>query len=141
MPIAVWDDNLKTGHTTVDSQHKQLFAMVNELHEAIVAKKQKEVLSPVLEKLAKYTVDHFRTEEDFMSGISYPELAAHRQKHQKLTKEVQEIIEKYRTGQAVLPITLSNFLANWLRHHIKEDDVALVKYMNANRESPASAGR
>lgn len=110
MPVATWDDSLKTGHQIVDVQHQQLFALVNHLHDAIVAKKSAEVLVPTLEKLAKYTIDHFRTEEELMINIRYPELAAHRKKHQKLTHEVQEIMEKYRTGQAVLPITLSNFL-------------------------------
>lgn len=135
MPIAQWDNTLKTGHQTVDTQHYQLFGMVNELHDAIVANKTKEVLFPTLEKPAKYTVEHFQTEEGLMSKIQYPNLAAHQKKHQALTKEVQELMEKYRSGKAVLSLTLSNFLAKWLQHHIKEDDVALVKYL---KEHPGS---
>lgn len=139
MSIAIWDESYRTGHSTVDSQHQQLFGMVNELHEAIVGNHGKEVLAPTLEKLARYTIEHFRTEESLMTSIHYPQLEAHREKHEKLTSEVKDILEKYQKGQAVLPITLSNFLANWLRHHIKEDDFALVKYLKANPQA-ASAG-
>jgi len=130
--IAKWDDSYKTGHKIVDTQHQELFRMVNELHDGIVANKGKEILQPTLEKLAKYTIEHFRSEEALMTEVKYPALSAHKRKHDDLTKQVKELIEKYRTGKAVLSMTLSNFLADWLRHHIKEDDMALIKYLQAH---------
>jgi hemerythrin-like metal-binding protein len=132
LTIARWDSSYQTGHPLVDSQHENLFKMVNELHEAIVAEKGKEVIAPTLEKLAKYTVEHFKDEEKLMTEIAYPALAAHRRKHEDLTTEVKDLVQKYKTGQTMLSITLSNFLAKWLRHHIKEDDMALIKYMKTN---------
>jgi len=72
MPIAQWGDTYKTGHETVDTQHQALFRMVNELHDAIIANKDQSVLFPTLERLAKYTVEHFKTEEALMTRISYP---------------------------------------------------------------------
>jgi hemerythrin len=51
--LSQWDNTHKTGHETVDAQHQQLFGMVNELHEAMVANKASDVLVPTLEKLAK----------------------------------------------------------------------------------------
>lgn len=130
MSIAKWDDSYRTGHNLVDAQHQELFRMVNDLHDAMVANKAREVLMPTLEKLAKYTMEHFRSEEGLMTKISYPAISEHRHKHAELTREVKDLMEKYRSGKAVLSITLSNFLANWLRHHIKEDDMALIKYVN-----------
>jgi len=132
MAIAMWNDSYKTGHKIVDAQHQELFRMVNELHDAIVAGKGKEILQPTLEKLAKYTIEHFRSEEALMTGVKYPALGTHKRKHDDLTKQVRELVEKFRTGKAVLSITLSNFLADWLRHHIKEDDMALIKYTQAH---------
>jgi len=140
--IAVWDNSYKTGHQAVDAQHQQLFGLVNELHDAIVSRKDKDVLIPTLEKLAKYTIEHFQTEEGLMSSVQYPNLVTHRLKHQALTKEVRELMDKYRTGKAVLSLTLSAFLAKWLQHHIKEDDFALVQYLKEHPESlAAKSGR
>jgi len=138
MPIAKWDDSYRTGHDLVDTQHQELFRMVNDLHDAIVAEKSKDILAPTLEKLAKYTVEHFRCEEGLMNQMQYPALSAHRKKHEDLTKEVKVLVENYRSGRAVLSITLSNFLANWLRHHIKEDDAALVKYLRSRSGTVAA---
>lgn len=132
MAIAVWDDSYRTGNITVDNQHQELFRMVNDLHAAIMAGKSKDVVSPTLSKLAKYTVDHFASEEALMQKVNYPGTAQHKQKHVELTTQVKELTEKYTSGKVVLTITLSNFLADWLRHHIKEHDFALVKYVKAN---------
>ena len=139
MDIAIWNDSYKTGHAMVDKQHEGLFKMVNELHAAILDERGKEVLTPTLEKLAKYTVEHFQSEEALMNRVQYPGLSAHKQKHDDLTKQVKELIEKYQTGKAVLTMTLSNFLANWLRHHIKQDDMALVKYVQNQNKAAAAA--
>jgi len=137
MAVAKWDDSYKTGHPEVDAQHQHLFQMVNDLHDAIISGKNKEILTPTLQKLAQYTVEHFRTEEGLMVKVAYPELRGHKRKHEDLIKQVKELVQKYQTGQVVLTITLSNFLADWLRHHIKEDDLALVKYCQAHPIGPA----
>jgi hemerythrin len=118
-----------TGHELVDHQHQELFKMVNELHDAIVGGKGTDVLAPTLKKLANYTVNHFRDEEALMQSINYPALPAHHKKHEDLTKQVTNLMAKFDDGKMVLSITLSSFLADWLRHHIKEDDAALIKYL------------
>lgn len=130
MSIAIWSDKFKTGHPVVDRQHQELFQMVNSLHDAIVAGKGKDVLQPTLEKLAKYTIQHFGTEEALMLQASYPNLIPHRQKHHQLADKAKEIIEGYKSGKIVLSITLSQFLSDWLSHHINEDDKALIDFLN-----------
>ena len=132
MPIAVWDNSYKTGHELVDKQHEELFRMVNGLHDAIVANKGKEVLGPTLQELAKYTIEHFRDEEALMASIQYPLLPTHKAKHDALTQEVAQLLEKFRDGKLVLSMTLSSFLAKWLQHHIKEDDIALIRYLKTH---------
>lgn len=138
MDVAIWNDSYKTGHNLVDKQHQGLFKMVNELHHAILNDQAHAILTPTFEKLARYTVEHFRCEEELMDKYAYPAKAAHKQKHDELTKEVKELVEKFRTGKAVLTMTLSNFLAKWLRQHIKEDDMTFVKYVQSRSQSAAA---
>ena len=117
--------------------------MVNSLHDAIVAGKGKEVLGPTLTELATYTIQHFKDEEGLMTSINYPALAAHKRKHEDLTAKVKELIAKFQDGKMVLSVTLSAFLSDWLRHHIKEDDAALIKYTREHGlvAKPVGAGR
>jgi hemerythrin len=129
MSIVKWDDSYCTGQPLIDRQHQELFRMVNDLHDAIVSHREKGMIAPTLEKLIAYTVKHFSAEEALMSQVGYPDLFIHRKKHQDLTKRAKEIQEEYKAGRLVLSITLSSFLADWLRHHIKEDDMALVAFL------------
>lgn len=138
MTIAVWDESLRTGHRFVDEQHQELFRMVNELHEAIVTDKGKEVLAPTLEGLLSYTRRHFAEEEALMREVGYPQYRAHKRGHDELAKRAAEMVEGYRTGKLVLTLTLSNFLADWLRHHINGEDKSLVRYVKGLLRAPAA---
>ena len=139
MTIGIWDDTYWTGDRFVDAQHQELFQLVNELHDAIVAGRGKEVLTSALSKVTNYTVEHFEEEECLMSEMHYPDLCSHKRKHQGLTEKVMDLAEKFQAGKMTLPITLSHFLRNWLSHHIREDDIAFIKYVQAQRGSGQGA--
>lgn len=133
MGVIAWDPKYATGHKLVDAQHQALFQMVNDLHEAIVGGQGKTEMLGTLEKLAKYVVEHFRTEEGFMLSLKYPGIDEHKRKHRELTDKATEIINSYRNGKLVLTITLSQFLSDWIRHHIQEEDIALVNWLNSRK--------
>jgi len=139
MDIAKWNKSYETGNKLVDSQHQELFRMVNALHAAILENRSKDLLTPTLEKLVNYTIEHFRSEEALMAQVNYPAMAVHKWKHEDLTEKVQELVRKYNSGQVVLTVTLSNFLAEWLRYHIKEDDMRLMQYCQAQPKSKAAS--
>jgi hemerythrin-like metal-binding protein len=132
MPIAIWTPNLETGNPTVDAQHKTLFAMVNDLHHGIIQGQGRETMGPILKKLAKYAVDHFGTEEGFMKQTGYPNRLRHKGKHDALTAQVVDLLKAWDAGEA-LPSTLSKFLAEWVSHHIKEEDMELVAWIKETR--------
>jgi hemerythrin len=141
MPVAKWDDSYKTGFELVDAQHQELFSVVNDLYDAILAGRDRELVGPTLEKLSRYTVEHFRAEEALMVETNYPALDKHRTQHWKLTKDVQDLRRKYESGEAVLSITLASFLANWLRRHIKEEDMLLIRYVQSRPHGLAAKSK
>ena len=129
MKIAQWNSSFETGDKKVDAQHQQLFDMVNELHDAIMAEHGKEAVIGTLKRLAKYTVEHFATEEALMQRAGYPGYPEHKQQHDELTAKAVEIIQGYESGKITLPMTLSRFLTDWLRTHIKKSDLEMIRYM------------
>ncbi len=128
MPIAIWNPVYETGNPTVDGQHRQLFEMVNELHHGIISGHGRDVMGPMLKRLAKYAVDHFATEEGLMRSGGYPEFARHKGKHDALTAQVVALLGEWEKGTA-LPNSLSKFLAEWVAHHIKEEDLAMIQWL------------
>jgi hemerythrin len=139
MPIAAWTDSYKVGHPQIDLQHQELFRIVNGLHDAIVDGKGREILGSTLLKLAACTVNHFKTEEAVMSSVQYPGLDAHKRKHEALAAHIKDLAKKCASGEMVFTTSLSSFLSDWLRNHVKEDDMAASRYMKANRG--AAVGR
>ena len=130
MPIAIWSQQYETGHPLVDLQHKMLFDMVNSLHHAIISGHGPGQVAPVLKSLASYTIEHFKTEEGLMSSEGYPEFARHKKAHDDLVGNVKDLLSRLDAKSDVLPAELSRFLADWLNHHIRGEDMPMIKWLN-----------
>ena len=131
MTIIAWDEKYRTGYLDVDKQHQELFRMVNELHEAIVAGKGKELMIKTLDGLAKYVVTHFAVEEKLMIEKKYPGFAEHKAKHDKLKVDAVDMIEKYKSGKLALSITVSRFLGDWIQTHILVEDLKMIRFVQS----------
>lgn len=122
MSLLAWNDSYSVGVKTIDQQHAGLFAIVNELHTAMLNGNAKSVAGPLLDKLLKYTVEHFAYEERMMEAARYPSLAAHRTHHAGLTRKVGDFMTRYKRGDGTLNIELLRFLSDWLTQHIQRED-------------------
>jgi hemerythrin len=118
----VWDPSFSTTIPTFDDQHKKLFAMINELSEAMQHRRSKEAIGSVLARLIDYTATHFAAEEEFFRKTGYPEAEAHKRLHQDLVQKVVALQEKFHSGETLLTQEVVEFLQDWLVKHIKGTD-------------------
>jgi hemerythrin-like metal-binding protein len=132
MSLLTWNDSFSVGVKTIDQQHSGLFAIVNELHTAMMTGKAKNVLGALLDKLVKYTVEHFAYEERMMEAAKYPNLVTHRAHHTDLTKQVGDFMARYKRGDGALNIELLRFLSDWLTKHIQHEDKEYGPWLNRN---------
>lgn len=63
MSFANWDDSYGVKVRRLDDEHKQLFSIINQLHEGMKAGRGKDVMQNVLNQLLSYTEQHFADEE------------------------------------------------------------------------------
>lgn len=129
MAITTWNNSYSLGITMIDSQHQRLFALVDQLHEAMKTGKGADVQGGVLAELVTYTRTHFAAEERLLTQHAYPELAAHKQQHEQFTRKIQDFSDKARTGKLALTVTLSAFLKEWLTGHIMQVDRKYATYL------------
>lgn len=115
----------------LDRQHQKLFDTVNELDEALSRGCGNAVVEDVLKRLVEYTVSHFAAEEKLMDSSGFPGLAAHRTKHQELTRKVGAFQQEYKAGNRNVPTALMLFLQNWLKDHILATDKKYSEFLNA----------
>ena len=126
-----WKDAYNVGIPQVDSQHKGLVKLINDLHSGMQAGKTKEVLGGIIDELIRYTERHFKDEEAMLRLRGYSKLAAHHAIHQDLTRQVVELRDKFQTSKLALSIEVMQFLKNWLANHILTHDQAYAKELSA----------
>jgi len=129
MPLISWKESYGVNIKEIDEQHKQLVAMINELHDAMVKQQAKEVLGKILDKLINYTATHFATEEKYMQQHGYPGYAEHKAKHDKMTAKVLSLKKEWQAGRATLTIEVSKFLKDWLDKHILGTDQQYAPFL------------
>lgn len=122
MTLIRWDDNYTTGIDMVDEQHRKLIEMINDLHKAMSEARGREVMGDILDRLLKYTVYHFETEEQLMKKHSYPKYLTHFTEHQNLTKEVKDFQARFNAGERMITIKFIEFLSSWLNNHVLDSD-------------------
>jgi hemerythrin len=128
-PIACWQQEYNTGNSQVDRQHQQLFEIVNALHDAVVTKKNVYTIQELLEALANHTIEHFQTEESLMMAVDYPEYDRHKQTHDCLLSKVDRLLLKFRDrNTAAVTTEVTQFLTEWLAHHIKGEDQKMIQF-------------
>jgi hemerythrin len=122
MAAITWKDDYSVGVGAMDTQHKQLFAMINQLYEAMQKSATEETMKTVLPGLLNYTKMHFAAEEKLIGQAGYPELEAHQAYHRQFTAKVAEMVEKYKTTGIAPTASLAAFLKDWLSSHILTKD-------------------
>jgi len=117
-----WIPTYSVGVTSIDEQHKRLIALINELHDAMLANRGTVAVNQVLVQLADYCDEHFSYEEGLLQKAQYPGFAIHREKHVRMAEQVRKLTSQAQRGGAVVTLEVMNFLRNWLDKHILGTD-------------------
>ena len=129
MALMTWSTEYSVAVEAIDKQHQQLFAMLNELHDAMEAGKGTQTAPGILKKLVEYACEHFALEEALMAEAHYPELDRHKAEHDKLTSQVAIMLQDIESGKTVLSMKLLQFLRSWLQDHIAGCDKKYMSYL------------
>jgi len=129
MALVSWGNQYSVGVKAIDAQHATLFAVLNELHAAMMKGNAMPMTGPLLRKLVSYTHDHFAAEEKLIAEAKYPGLAGHKAHHRDLIKKVEEFMARHERGDATVNIALLRFLSEWLTGHIQHEDQQYSPWM------------
>jgi len=110
LALITWNDTYSVGVPAMDQQHHRLVATLNELHDAMRNGTAKQATTALVEKLVKYTLEHFAAEEQLMQRAAYPKLLAHQRLHADLRRQVEKYLERSRKGDLAISIDLMTFL-------------------------------
>ncbi|MGA7525333.1 MAG: bacteriohemerythrin [Acidobacteriaceae bacterium] len=132
MAIFAWSESYSVHVRQMDEQHQKLFDIINGLAEAMKSGKGEAVIRETVEQLAIYTRTHFLQEEALMRRAEYPGLATHQAQHHKLMADVEQYKKALEEGRSASPVSLLNFVRQWLVQHIRQSDRAYSDHLNAH---------
>ena len=130
MAFMNWNSTFSVNILEIDNQHKKLVAMINELSEAMKARKGSEVMGKIISGLVDYTKTHFAAEEAYFAKYGYPETAAHKLEHTKFINQLNKFKQDFEAGKLSVTIDVLKFLSDWLVNHIKGTDQKYSKFLN-----------
>ncbi|MBC7908805.1 MAG: hemerythrin family protein [Rhodospirillaceae bacterium] len=124
MSIIMWTSELSVGVERLDEHHRRLIDLVNQLGTAVASHDAQQVTGLVLGELTRYVFYHFGEEERLMELAGYEDLTAHRQSHRIMAEHVRTLERNYDADASkVVAAELYAFLADWLVHHIRSEDL------------------
>jgi hemerythrin len=126
-----WTNSLEIGEKHIDSQHKELVDVTNELLEACAKGTGQEKLLETVNFLAGYAVKHFDDEEKLQIAIKYPGYQEHKKLHDSFKETVTIALNQLETqGASLLLVTkITTLVGNWLISHIKNEDAKIGMHM------------
>jgi hemerythrin len=124
---------LSVGVEEIDSQHKELFRMINDLDAAIKHGKPKKEIVRLIGFLDDYIFIHFGSEEEYMTVHGYPDYSYHKKKHEWFTEEFYGIKKKLGAGAPPVEVIglINNLLITWFSNHIRTTDKSLGSFLTA----------
>ncbi len=127
-----WTPALETGNATVDKEHRELIALIDELELADVGADETRV-PEVLDQLTEYVTVHFQMEEKLMRREEYPAdaIEAHLAEHRDFAARTEEFVRAYNDGELDSVEPIVDFLYEWFSHHIVEVDTAMAAHVRA----------
>jgi hemerythrin len=131
MSLFIWNDSYKTGIAAIDTQHKKLVDLINELHDAMTKGQGNQAMGKIVNELVNYTVTHFTAEERLMKQAGYADFDAHKKIHDDFTAKVREMQKDLASGRKMMSLQVSNFLKDWLSGHILGTDQKYAPVLKA----------
>jgi hemerythrin len=125
-----WNDKFSIGLPDIDDQHKKLINIINMMNDVFEGNvSEQSSLKIVLLEMEDYLQYHFKTEEDFMQIINYPDFASHKTEYNYFIDAVKNFVEQLNENRDIAKDLLI-FLYNWLSNHILNLDQKIGQYVN-----------
>jgi hemerythrin len=141
MALITWSEDFAVNVREVDEQHQKLFALFNNLFDAMRRGKGKPMLGTVLNELIDYAVYHFNTEETLFRKYDYPGARQHKMEHETFKKKVADFKTAFDKGESLVTVELLNFLTKWLKNHIMVEDKKFGPFLKDRDCADPTAGK
>lgn len=118
----VWDPAWNSGNRTIDSEHKELLKLGNEIIDMAAREQSFEAALPYLDNVIRHVETHFRHELQILARIGYPGYDEHARIHTALMEQIRFLRESYRETKIRSTVFFSFIVEDIILDHLKNED-------------------
>ena len=126
-----WKPMWESGHPGIDSQHRQIIALVNQTMDAMLGT-ESAALTEAMNELYSQIRLHYREEETLLRESGYPQAEEHASVHQALLARVAGYYEQFASGRLPSAAFISFLLKEIVVGHIHGDDLRYFPWLKAH---------
>jgi hemerythrin-like metal-binding protein len=127
-PFFRFESRYLVGIDALDSQHRRIVDLLNELHGSVIAKKPGDLHLEILTRLVNLTKIHFATEEQILRAHSYPGYLLHKAAHDGLGRNLVDYREQIAKGERDLALEYVELMKLWLVDHLADFDLEYARF-------------
>ena len=118
--IVTWSDKYAVGIEMLDSQHRMLVELTNQLYSAcnMGGKVLSAAFQDAMHKIVEYVRFHFSAELKLLNSVNYPDYNHHKKMHDDLIHEILNAAKEYNEGKMLTPYNFVRTLKDWIFSHI-----------------------
>lgn len=121
-----WKDEYSVSAQVLDSQHKQIFAIINELYNCV--RNNSANIPGAIVRMRVFSESHLNSEEVYQKYAKYPGLEEHKKIHAEFVAKLNTLLEQFFANQ-VSGDELLIFLKDWWKNHVISEDRKYVEYV------------
>lgn len=129
----LWTEQMSVGNAIIDSDHKELIAMVNGA-EYMIKKRDSYALSLAFDHIEHWLRVHFANEELIAQAVKFP-FAKHKLEHENVLKTfrfMRGVIEgKDGVWDEDGAEHYAEFLSDWLTDHLLSEDMSMKQILKS----------
>lgn len=135
MSLLEWKSEFSVGVESMDFEHRNMIAMINEIYDEMKARRDASSVEQFLGDIHAAISAHFALEERMMKDAGYGEYEAHKDDHEELLDQIRDMMDEFRVDSESGFGILKENLANWFEAHFASFDARLHGQLAGEDES------
>ena len=126
-----WEDKYSVSISMIDEEHKKIIDIINN---AIYTQQhnRQEDISGILTEMTVYALEHFKTEETYMTNFKYNDYKSHKDEHINFSNMISNYTKRLMDGEYKIIDEILEYLKQWLFNHIQGTDKKFVTCFKKN---------
>ena len=125
-----WQPEYELNYPLMDNDHRESVILIEAIRQASEARAPD--LKDRLIAFSDHCAAHFAREEEIMMQTGFPAFEIHKQEHDRVLKELDNMVRKLDTlGEEERRLALEEGLKDWLLNHLATMDTATARFVKA----------